>query len=168
MHMLDDRFSTNVLKKSCKGKTRILVINQLHFLSHVDRIILVSEGEREEICAYQARTKGKQVSVSWNLLMSNPTGRVINRFSRDIDDIDCQVSNLMKTFLSEVWQLLSTFALIGIVSTTSLWTILPLLILFYATYLYYQLCRMEEQKTRQHLHQQWVYFSVILYKSPVF
>ncbi|GKU93112.1 hypothetical protein SLEP1_g6740 [Rubroshorea leprosula] len=69
---------------------------------------------------------------------SNPTGRVINRFSRDIDDIDCQVSNLVKTFLSEVWQLLSTFALIGIVSTTSLWTILPLLILFYATYLYYQ------------------------------
>lgn len=69
---------------------------------------------------------------------TNPTGRVINRFSKDIGDIDRIVANLMNMFMSQLWQLLSTFALIGAVSTISLWAIMPLLILFYAAYLYYQ------------------------------
>ncbi|GLT85719.1 hypothetical protein SLE2022_038990 [Rubroshorea leprosula] len=69
---------------------------------------------------------------------TNPTGRVMNRFSRDIGCIDHKVANFMNMFLSLIWQLLSTFALIGIVSTISLWAILPLLILFYTSYLYYQ------------------------------
>ncbi|CAA7062353.1 unnamed protein product [Microthlaspi erraticum] len=69
---------------------------------------------------------------------TNPTGRVINRFSKDIGDIDRNVANLMNMFMSQLWQLLSTFALIGTVSTISLWAIMPLLILFYAAYLYYQ------------------------------
>ncbi|KAL3024387.1 hypothetical protein AAZX31_04G118000 [Glycine max] len=41
-------------------------------------------------------------------------------------------------FLGQVWQLLSIFVLIGTVSTISLWAIMPLLIFFYAAYLYYQ------------------------------
>ncbi|XP_010460830.1 PREDICTED: ABC transporter C family member 11 isoform X1 [Camelina sativa] len=69
---------------------------------------------------------------------TNPTGRVINRFSKDIGDIDRNVANLMNMFMNQLWQLLSTFALIGTVSTISLWAILPLLIMFYATYIYYQ------------------------------
>ncbi|VVA93078.1 unnamed protein product [Arabis nemorensis] len=69
---------------------------------------------------------------------TNPTGRVINRFSRDIGDIDRTVANLINMFMNQLWQLLSTFALIGTVSTISLWAIMPLLILFYAVYLYYQ------------------------------
>ncbi|KAL6991625.1 Multidrug resistance-associated protein 9 [Sarracenia purpurea var. burkii] len=69
---------------------------------------------------------------------TNPTGRVINRFAKDLGDIDRNVANFVNMFLSQVWQLLSTFALIGIVSTISLWAIMPLLILFYAAYLYYQ------------------------------
>ncbi|XP_028090849.1 ABC transporter C family member 2-like isoform X7 [Camellia sinensis] len=69
---------------------------------------------------------------------TNPIGRVINRFARDVGDIDRNVASSMNMFLSQVWQLLSTFVLIGIVSTISLWAIMPLLILFYAAYLYYQ------------------------------
>ncbi|KAK8708770.1 hypothetical protein V6N13_059807 [Hibiscus sabdariffa] len=69
---------------------------------------------------------------------TNPTGRVINRFSRDLGDIDCNVANFMDVFMNQVWQLLSTFTLISIVSMFSLWAILPLFILFYATYIYYQ------------------------------
>ncbi|OMO75049.1 hypothetical protein CCACVL1_16349 [Corchorus capsularis] len=69
---------------------------------------------------------------------TNPTGRVINRFSRDLGDIDRNVANLMNMFMNQLWQLLSTFALIGIVSIFSLWAMMPLLILFYAAYLYYQ------------------------------
>lgn len=69
---------------------------------------------------------------------TNPIGRVINRFSKDLGDIDRNVANLLNGFLNQLWQLLSTFVLIGIVSTVSLWAIMPLLILFYAAYLYYQ------------------------------
>ncbi|KAL6198464.1 hypothetical protein ACLB2K_028253 [Fragaria x ananassa] len=69
---------------------------------------------------------------------TNPTGRIINRFSKDLSDIDCNVANFMNMFLGQVWQLLSTFVLIGIVSTISLWAIMPLLILSHAAYIFYQ------------------------------
>ncbi|XP_020586974.1 ABC transporter C family member 2-like [Phalaenopsis equestris] len=69
---------------------------------------------------------------------TNPLGRVINRFAKDLGDIDRNVAVFVNMFLGQVSQLLSTFVLIGLVSTTSLWAIMPLLILFYAAYLYYQ------------------------------
>lgn len=69
---------------------------------------------------------------------TNPTGRIINRFSKDVGDIDRNVAGISNMFLNQFWQLLSTFMLIGVVSTMSLWAIMPLLILFYAAYLYYQ------------------------------
>ncbi|XP_062096642.1 ABC transporter C family member 12-like isoform X2 [Humulus lupulus] len=69
---------------------------------------------------------------------SNPTGRIINRFSKDVGNIDRNVASHMNSFLGQLWQLLSTFVLIGIMSTISLWAIMPLMILFYMAYLYYQ------------------------------
>lgn len=69
---------------------------------------------------------------------TNPLGRIINRFAKDTGDIDRTVAVFVNMFLAQVSQLLSTFVLIGIVSTMSLWAIMPLLILFYAAYLYYQ------------------------------
>ncbi|CAL5361918.1 unnamed protein product [Camellia sinensis] len=44
---------------------------------------------------------------------TNPIGRVINRFARDVGDIDRNVSSSMNMFFSQVWQLLSTFVLIA-------------------------------------------------------
>ncbi|KAI4365222.1 hypothetical protein MLD38_021227 [Melastoma candidum] len=69
---------------------------------------------------------------------TNPLGRIINRFAKDLGDIDRLVAQFVDLFLSQVSQLISTFVLIGIVSTMSLWAILPLLVLFYLAYLYYQ------------------------------
>ncbi|CAM8996206.1 unnamed protein product [Rhodiola kirilowii] len=69
---------------------------------------------------------------------TNPLGRIINRFAKDLGDIDRTVAPFVNMFLAQVSQLISTFVLIGIVSTASLWAILPLLILFYSAYLYYQ------------------------------
>lgn len=71
---------------------------------------------------------------------TNPLGRIINRFAKDLGDIDRNVAPFVNMFLGQVSQLFSTFVLIGIVSTMSLWAILPLLVLFYAAYLYYQVC----------------------------
>lgn len=69
---------------------------------------------------------------------TNPLGRIINRFAKDLGDIDRNVAPFVNMFLGQVSQLFSTFILIGIVSTMSLWAIMPLLLLFYAAYLYYQ------------------------------
>ncbi|XP_028799285.1 ABC transporter C family member 12 isoform X1 [Neltuma alba] len=69
---------------------------------------------------------------------TNPVGRILNRFARDLGDIDRNVASFVNLFMGQFWQLLSTFVLIGIVSSLSLWAIMPLLILFYAAYLYYQ------------------------------
>jgi len=69
---------------------------------------------------------------------TNPVGRIINRFAKDLGDIDRNVPRFVNLFMGHLCQLLSTFVLIGIVSTISLWAISPLLILFYAAYLYYQ------------------------------
>ncbi|XP_039688197.1 ABC transporter C family member 12 isoform X2 [Medicago truncatula] len=69
---------------------------------------------------------------------TNPVGRMINRFAKDTGDIDSNVYNLVNIVLGQLWQLLSTFVLIGTVSTISLWAIMPLLIFFYVAYIYYQ------------------------------
>ncbi|XP_022926014.1 ABC transporter C family member 12-like isoform X1 [Cucurbita moschata] len=69
---------------------------------------------------------------------TNPIGRIINRFAKDLGDIDRTLAHIMNMFLGQLWQLLSTFVLIGLVSPISLWAITPLLIVFYAVYLYYQ------------------------------
>uniref|UniRef100_A0A7N0VJV5 ABC-type xenobiotic transporter n=1 Tax=Kalanchoe fedtschenkoi TaxID=63787 RepID=A0A7N0VJV5_KALFE len=69
---------------------------------------------------------------------SNPCGRIINRFAKDIGDVDRYVANRINMFLSQSMQLLSTFVLIGLVSVLSLWAIMPILILFYAAFMYYQ------------------------------
>lgn len=69
---------------------------------------------------------------------TNPIGRIINRFSKDLVDIDRNVADYVNSFLGKVWQVFAIFVLVGIVSVISLWAIVPLVILFYATYLYYQ------------------------------
>uniref|UniRef100_A0A453CZ98 ABC-type xenobiotic transporter n=1 Tax=Aegilops tauschii subsp. strangulata TaxID=200361 RepID=A0A453CZ98_AEGTS len=74
---------------------------------------------------------------------TNPLGRIINRFSKDLGDIDRNLAVFVNMFMAQISQLLSTFVLIGVVSTMSLWAIMPLLILFYAAYLYYQVISCE-------------------------
>ncbi|KAJ4839221.1 Multidrug resistance-associated protein 9 [Turnera subulata] len=69
---------------------------------------------------------------------TNPIGRIINRFAKDMSQIDSEVAKISNMFLSNVWQLLSALVLIGIVSMISLWAIIPILFPFYAVYLYYQ------------------------------
>lgn len=76
---------------------------------------------------------------------TNPLGRIINRFAKDLSDIDRNVAPFANMFLNQVAQLISTFVLIGIVSTMSLWAILPLIVLFYIAYLYYQVCKFHIQ-----------------------
>ncbi|KAJ0621156.1 putative ABC-type xenobiotic transporter [Helianthus annuus] len=78
------------------------------------------------------------VRAPTTFFQTNPLGRMINRFANDLGDIDRNVASIANQFLNQLWPLLSTFVLIAIVSTISLWGIMPLLFLFYTAYLYYQ------------------------------
>ncbi|GJP74244.1 hypothetical protein CLOP_g4860 [Closterium sp. NIES-67] len=69
---------------------------------------------------------------------TNPVGRLINRFTKDTADIDKNLAQYTSLCLGGIFQLLSTFALIGVLNTVALWAIVPLLLLFYVVYLYFQ------------------------------
>jgi ABC-type multidrug transport system ATPase subunit len=47
----------NCIKEGLQGKTRVLVTNQLHFLSQVDKIILVNEGMITEQGTFEELSK---------------------------------------------------------------------------------------------------------------
>lgn len=81
---------------------------------------------------------GAMLRAPMGFFHANPVGRIINRFAKDVGDIDRTVALYTNMFLTSVFQLLSTFALIGFVNSISLWAILPLLLAFYAAYLYFQ------------------------------
>jgi ABC-type methionine transport system ATPase subunit len=51
MHVAHEVFD-KCLRQELRGKTRVLVTNQLHFLSHVDKIVLVHQGEIKEQGTY--------------------------------------------------------------------------------------------------------------------
>ncbi len=55
----------------------------------------------------------------------------MNRFAKDTGDIDRDVAVSAGIFFTSIFQLISTFLLIGFVNTISLWSILPLLVKFY-------------------------------------
>ena len=44
---------------------------------------------------------------------STPTGRVINRFSKDLDDIDVQLPTVIETLTQNIMLIVTSFAVIG-------------------------------------------------------
>jgi ABC-type multidrug transport system fused ATPase/permease subunit len=68
----------------------------------------------------------------------NPLGRILNRFAKDTGEIDRTIAWYLNVLLAAVFELLSTFVLIGFVNTIALWAILPLLLVFNMVYLYFQ------------------------------
>ncbi|KAL4010212.1 hypothetical protein IC575_030442 [Cucumis melo] len=72
----------------------------------------------------------------------NPLGRIVNRFSKDIGEIDRIIPQRLHVLLEQISSILCTFILIGILSTLSLCAIFPLILCFYVVYLYYQVTNM--------------------------
>lgn len=69
---------------------------------------------------------------------STPLGRLINRFTKDIADVDKNLIQYTAMFLRGFFQLVSTFALIAFLTPFALTVITPLLFAFYMLYLYFQ------------------------------
>eukprot|EP00897_Mesotaenium_endlicherianum_P001271 jgi/Mesen1/1171/ME000124S00204 len=77
---------------------------------------------------------------------ANPQGRLINRFTRDTSDIDKNLAQFCSIFLSGCFSLVSTFAIIGLLDTVALWAIVPLVLVFYFVYLYFQTTMREAKR----------------------
>ena len=69
---------------------------------------------------------------------SNPSGRIINRFTKDTSDIDRNLASFAASWFQSLLQLLSTAALIGTVTPFVLPFLVPILLLFGLLYLYFQ------------------------------
>eukprot|EP00270_Netrium_digitus_P011883 TRINITY_DN3802_c0_g3_i1.p1 TRINITY_DN3802_c0_g3~~TRINITY_DN3802_c0_g3_i1.p1 ORF type:complete len:1021 (-),score=283.23 TRINITY_DN3802_c0_g3_i1:236-2935(-) len=69
---------------------------------------------------------------------TNPLGRLINRFTKDTTDIDRNLGMYAGLAVGALFQLLSTFCIIGALNPLALWAIIPLLLVFYFVYSYFQ------------------------------
>lgn len=79
------------IKEELRGKTRVLVTNQLHFLSQVDRILLVHEGRVAEEGSYEELS---QNGVLFQKLMEN-AGKM-EEYAEEHDEVGSSDSNTSK------------------------------------------------------------------------
>lgn len=69
---------------------------------------------------------------------TTPLGRIINRFSKDIDSTDFQLSDSFRMFLSTASTIISIFIFICVIFPFFLLPLIPLLGIFYFFQLYYR------------------------------
>lgn len=72
------------IKEELRGRTRVLVTNQLHFLSQVDRIILVHDGMVKEEGTYEELSKN---GILFQKLMEN-AGKMEEYVDEEEEGID--------------------------------------------------------------------------------
>ena len=67
-----------------------------------------------------------------------PTGRIINRLTKDTSDVDKNLADFAAFFLRSCLQLTSTIILVGVTTPFALPALVPILLLFYFLYQYFQ------------------------------
>uniref|UniRef100_A0A2C9JFB3 Multidrug resistance-associated protein 5 n=1 Tax=Biomphalaria glabrata TaxID=6526 RepID=A0A2C9JFB3_BIOGL len=80
------------------------------------------------------------LKCSMSFFESTPLGRIINRFSADLDEIDIRLPLNVEIFLSNVLQVLAALAIIGYVSPWFLLSVVPLGFLFFILMKIFHIC----------------------------
>ena len=81
---------------------------------------------------------------------TTPSGRIINRLTKDTADVDKNLADFSAFYIRSFLQLLSTIAVIGCTVPFALPAIVPILLLFYFLYQYFQVspvCRKQRKNT---------------------
>ncbi|GBG83673.1 hypothetical protein CBR_g37475 [Chara braunii] len=81
---------------------------------------------------------GSVLFVPMSFFHTNPLGRIMNRFSKDVADMDRSIATALNLSLTGIFQLSSTFLLIGVLTPYTLICFIPLLAVFCMVYLYFQ------------------------------
>ena len=71
---------------------------------------------------------------------TTPSGRIINRLTKDTADVDKNLADFSAFYIRSFLQLLSTIAVIGFTVPFALPAIVPILLMFYFLYQYFQVC----------------------------
>ena len=71
---------------------------------------------------------------------TTPQGRIINRLTKDTADVDKNLADFSAFYIRSFLQLLSTVVVIGATVPFALPAIIPILLLFYFLYQYFQVC----------------------------
>ena len=69
---------------------------------------------------------------------TTPSGRIINRLTRDTSDVDRVLADFASSCVRAILSLTSTILLVGIVTPFTLSALVPILLLFYWLYAYFQ------------------------------
>ena len=73
---------------------------------------------------------------------TTPSGRIINRLTKDTADVDKNLADFSAFYIRSFLQLLSTIAVIGFTVPFALPAIVPILLMFYFLYQYFQVSYM--------------------------
>lgn len=82
---------------------------------------------------------GNIVKSPMNFFDTTPSGRIVNRFSKDVDTLDSVIPMIVGMFLMCVFQTTSTILVISISTPMFLICIVPLLVFYYFVQVYIQL-----------------------------
>lgn len=104
-------------------------------------------------CLYSARVMHNLLLKSvfhWpmELFDTTPVGRILNRFSKDINTLDNTLPELLLMFVSQVFTVIGTIVVISISSPMFLIVVVPIFIMYYFVQRFYvattrQLARLE-------------------------
>lgn len=69
---------------------------------------------------------------------TTPSGRIINRLTKDTSDVDRVLADFASSCVRAILSLTSTILLVGIVTPFTLSALVPILLMFYWLYAYFQ------------------------------
>ncbi|XP_078661499.1 ATP-binding cassette sub-family C member 5-like [Branchiostoma floridae x Branchiostoma belcheri] len=87
---------------------------------------------------------------------TTPTGRILNRFSRDTDNVDVQLPLVVNILMTDLWNAVAAFVAIAVVMPFFLVAVVVLFVIFYALYCLFQAIIRELRRLENTLRTPWL------------
>ena len=88
----------------------------------------------------------KTMHAPLSFFESNPIGRILNRFTSDLDVIDQKIPNQLRQFLGCVFMIVGTFLVVSSITPMFLVTLIPIIIIYTFLQIYYTRTRRQVKR----------------------